>query len=302
MLIVVLLVLVFLLVMFPVVRCALMHPFKSVYYAVKDFINYIRRREWNVLKTGEIVCFCGMFGRGKTLSVVHEIVACKYMKKNGKMVWCSERKKLVPQRVHIISNVELKTVPYERLVSLEQIVLVAERMHDYDIERGCKTVVLVLGDEFSVQMNSRNFKTNIDPLLLNTILTCRHHNIALYLTSQRFNHMDALMRQVTLYVVQCYKVWRYQVMRYYDAWDMECASNPQNIKECRLARVWFVRDKDYNAYDTLACVDNLKKDMREGAMMSEEEILALQQNAPADMDRASTQSRKFAKKFQKRSK
>ena len=302
MIILVIIAVVLVLIVTPVIRCAFFHPFKSVYYAIKDSVDYIRKRKWNVLKTGEIVCYCGMFGRGKTLSVVHHVVAEKYKKKDGKMVWCPERKKLVPQRVHIISNVELKGVPYERLVSLEQIVLVAERMHDYDMENGCKTVVLVLGDEFSVQLNSRNFKTNIDPLLLNTILTCRHHNIALYLTSQRFNHMDALMRQVTLYVVQCKKVWRYQILRYYDAWDMECANNPQNIKECRFARAWFVRDKDYNSYDTLACVENLKKDMREGAMMSEQEILALQQNTPADMDGTGTQSRKYAKKMRRRSK
>ncbi len=43
-------------------------------------------------------------------------------------------------------------------------------------------------------------------------------------------------------------------------------------------RCWFVRDRDYSAYDTLACVGNLKKAMNAGDMMSEEEILKLQQN------------------------
>ena len=41
---------------------------------------------------------------------------------------------------------------------------------------------------------------------------------------------------------------------------------------------WFVRDRDYNAYDTLACAGNLKKSMRAGDMMSEDEILKLQKN------------------------
>ncbi|MCM1235873.1 MAG: hypothetical protein NC489_37755, partial [Ruminococcus flavefaciens] len=43
-------------------------------------------------------------------------------------------------------------------------------------------------------------------------------------------------------------------------------------------KCWFVRDSDYNAYDTLACVGNLKHAMKAGDMMSKEEILKLQQN------------------------
>ena len=39
-----------------------------------------------------------------------------------------------------------------------------------------------------------------------------------------------------------------------------------------------MRNRDYAAYNTLACVGNLKKSMKEGDMMSEEEILKLQQN------------------------
>ena len=296
------LVVLLLLIYFPAFRCMIFHPFKTVFYAIKDLILYIRRHGWNNLKTGEIVCFCGMFGRGKTLSVVHHIVAKKYRKKDGKLVWCSERKKLVRQRVHIISNVHLNGVSYEKFVSLEQIVKISDYMHDYDIANDCKTVVLVLGDEFSVQLNSRNFKTNIDPLFLNTLLTCRHHNIALYLTAQRFAHMDALMRQVTLYVVECSKLWRFQRLYYYDAWDMECANNPQMIKQCKPAGCWFVTDKDYNSYDTMACVENLKKDMKAGNMMTEAEILALQQNTPTDMDAVTKPSRKYVRRMRKLSK
>ncbi len=292
----------FLLFLFPTFRCALLHPISTVYYGVHDLILYFLHRKYNDLKTGEIVCFCGMFGRGKTLSVVHHVVAEKYRRKDGKKVWCPERRKFVRQRVHIISNVQLAGVPYERLESLEQIVAVSKTMHDYDMEHDCKTCVLVLGDEFSVQLNSRNFKTNIDPLFLNTVLTCRHHNIALYLTAQRFAHMDALMRQVTLYVVECAKLWRFQRLRYYDAWDLECSNNPANITQCRPAGCWFVRNRDYESYDTMACVDNLRKTMENGGMLSEEEILALQCNTPSDMDAVSHQSRHYIRSMRKQSK
>lgn len=301
---IVIIVALFLLFVFPTFRCALFHPVSTVYYGVRDLILYFLHRKYNDLKTGEIVCFCGMFGRGKTLSAVHEVVARKYKAKDGKKVWCRERRKLVRQRVHILSNVELSMpgLVYEHLQSLEQIVNVANTMHSYDMEHGCRTCILVLGDEFSVQMNSRNFKTNIDPLLLNTVLTCRHHNISLYLTAQRFSHMDALMRQVTLYVVECSKLWRFQRLRYYDAWDLENAGNPVNIRQCRPAGCWFVRDRDFALYDTMACVGNLCREMKNGGMMPEEEILDLQRGTPSDMDAVSRQSRRFVRTARKKNK
>ena len=294
----------FLLFLSPTFRCAVCHTCSTVYYGVRDLVYYFLHREYNNLKTGEIVCFCGMFGKGKTLSAVHEVVARKYKQKEGRMVWCRERKRMVRQRVHILSNVDLclPGLVYEHLESLEQVVNVANTMHGYDMENNCKTCILVLGDEFSVQMNSRNFKTNIDPLLLNTVLTCRHHNISLYLTAQRFNHMDALMRQVTLYVVECSKLWRFQRLRYYDAWDLENAGNPMNIRQCRPAGCWFVRDRDYALYDTMACVGNLCKEMKNGGMMGEAEILELQRGTPSDMDAVGRQSQHFIRTMRKRSK
>ena len=60
-------------------------------------------------------------------------------------------------------------IPYEKFVSLEQIVRVADKFKEIDEQNDTLTVTLVLGDEFSVQLNSRSFKSNIDPLFLNTL-------------------------------------------------------------------------------------------------------------------------------------
>lgn len=280
-----------LLVMFPVLRCALFHPCSVTFFCIKDFFLYIRHHEGDRCRTGELVAYTGLFGKGKTLSAVHHVMDA-YKRHNGKKVWCPRRKKLVQQRVKVISNVSLG-IPYEDFVSLQQIVLAAERNQAYDDEHDTLTVTLVLGDEFSVQMNSRNFKTNIDPLFLNTILTCRHYYISLYYTAQRFGHVDALLRQVTSYVVECDKLWRFQRQSYFDAWDMENATNSQLIRPFRRS-CWLVRDRDYNAYNTLACVGNLTHAMKAGEMMSEEEILKLQQNTTdANMDGVSRPSRRW---------
>lgn len=286
----------FLLFAFPTFRCALSHPILVVTNGVKDLWQYIRQRKWRLCSTGELVAYVGLFGRGKTLSAVHKVVSM-YERYDGLTVWCSRRKKFVTQRVKVLSNVAL-TIPYEELVSLEQIVLCAERNEAEDDEHDTLTITLVLGDEFSVQMNSRNFKTNIDPLFLNTLLTCRHYHISLYYTSQRFGHVDALLRQVTSYVVDCNKLWRFQRQNLYDAWEMENVTNPMLLTPLS-RRCWFVRDKVYNAYNTLACVGNLKKSMQAGDMMSEEEILALQQNQPANMDGVSKPSKRWSRSRKK---
>lgn len=288
------------LVNFPTLRCALFHPVSLVINGARDLWFYFRHREYNLCGTGELVAYTGLFGKGKTLSAVHRVVSA-YKQYDGKKVWCPRRKKMVTQRVKVISNVSL-SIPYEDFVSLEQIVLAAERNQAHDDENNTLTVTLVLGDEFSVQMNSRNFKTNIDPLFLNTILTCRHYYISLYYTAQRFGHVDALLRQVTSYVIDCDKLWRFQRLNYYDAWDLENASSTQLVQPYRRG-CWFVRNKDYNAYNTLACVGNLKKAMKAGEMMSEEEILKLQQNTQdANMDGVARPSRRWLRNRKKANK
>lgn len=256
-------------------RLAVLHPFLTVYYAARDVFNWLRHKSWNECKTGELIAYTALFGRGKTLSVVHYIVSM-YERYNNVRVYDVKRKKWVTQLVEVISNVQL-SIPYENFVSLEQVVAVGERNHKKDLEHDTLTVTLVLGDEFSVQMNSRDFKKNIDPLFLNTLLTCRHHHITLVYDAQRFNHVDALLRQVTSYVVECRKVWRFMVHHYYDAYQLECASDPSLVRAYR-KRGFFIRDRDFLRYDTLACVGNLKKSFEKGDMMTEEEILKLRVN------------------------
>lgn len=289
--------LVMLLIASPVFRCAFFHPFLTVGYAVKDSWEYLRTRKWNVCKTGDIKAFIGLFGLGKTLSAVHMVLK-KYFRYNGKRFYDLKRRKWITQRVVVISNVGL-SIPYQDFKSMEQIVRAAELRQAYDEKHDTRTITLVLGDEFSVQMNSREFKKNFNGQLLNTILTCRHHYISLFYTAQRFGHVDALLRQVTGTVVDCRKLWRFQRNYEYDAWEMENATNVMLLRPL-YRPCWFVCDSDYEAYDTLACVGNLVKSWEEGDMMTEEEILALQQNGAVDMEGVVKPSRRYVKAKRKR--
>lgn len=277
--------------------CAVFNFPALVRYAAVDLYQFIKYKKWRLQKTGMIIGYVGLFGRGKTLSAVHELCAI-YRAKNGKRVFCPRRKKWVTQVVHIVSNVHLVNIPYERLNSLEQVVLSTDTIRDIDDQNDTLTVTLVLIDEAGSELNSRAFRSNIDPLLLNAILTCRHWNISVYYTAQRFAHVDALLRQVTSYVYSCEKIWRFQVLKKYDAWELEQATNPSNIS-CISRGCWFVRDKDFAAYDTFAVVDKLKKDMKEGQMMSSEEILALRVGSEnANMDGVNY-SRKYKRRVKK---
>jgi hypothetical protein len=162
---------------------------------------YFRHCIYNNCPVGVIVGLTALFGKGKTLTSVH-IIANYYNRYQNKIVWCRRRKKFVRQKIRILSNVKFTDIEYEPLTSLQQIVDAASITNDIDDALGTLTVTLVLIDEASAQLNSRKFKDNINPLLLNSILTCRHHNIAIYYTAQRSGHVDALMRQVTSYYVE----------------------------------------------------------------------------------------------------
>ncbi len=279
-----------------IIRVIVQNPLLTVYYGVLDVFHYFRRKQWRELCTGIIICFIGLFGKGKTLSAVHHVTTL-YHRYNNKRVYDKYRKKWVTQKVHVISNVDL-SIPFERFISLAQILSLGDMYRKIDEENDTQTIHLVLGDEFSVQLNSRSFKTNIDPLFLNTLLTCRHHHISLFYTAQRFGHVDALLRQVTSRVVDCNKCWRIMVHKLYDAYELENANNPLDVKP--LSRFgWFIRNRDFEAYDTLACVENLKKSCQSGDMLTEAEILDLQRNTPADMDSVQRPSRQFLKRRKK---
>lgn len=277
-------------------RTLVFHPILTIGNGTVDFYKWIRYKRWREFETGELICYCALFGKGKTLSVVH-YVRGRYNKYNNKKIYDFNRKKWVTQKVHIISNVDLN-IPYEKFIDLKQIVRVAEQFHEQDLKEDTLTCTLVLGDEFSVQMNSRSFKSNIDPLFLNTLLTCRHHHISMVYDAQRFQHVDALLRQVTSHVIQCNKIWRVMVLEKYNAWDLENATMPSMIKP--ISRFgWFVRNRDYNAYDTLACVGNLAKACANGDMLTEEEIINLQCKGVSDMDIVEKPSRKFRRNAKK---
>lgn len=265
---------------FPYIRIVIFNFPKWLILSLKDISNFIFKMQFNVCPTGKIICYSGLFGYGKTLSVVHKIVSL-YNRYNNKK--CFVNGKFRIQKIVILSNVNLITIPYIKFTSLSQITEFTEKKPDLD-GSNFWYVLLVLGDEFSTCLNSRNFKSNIDPIFLNTLVTARHYAISLYYTSQRFHLVDKLLRDVTFFVVQCKKIGRVELNITYDAWDMENASNPALIKS-RTRSGFLVTRADLEAYDTFAVVDNLVKAAQSGDMLSAGEILEKLNPADGSVDR-----------------
>lgn len=267
--------------LFPLFRCGVQHFPSLCKYGYADIKRYIKYKEWFVAPYGQIRCYIAQnatsFGCGKTLSSV-EYIERLYNTYNDKLVYDPRRKSWVTQKIHVLSNVDFKKIPFEHLESLQQFVQETdEDLKIKDEENGTLTVTYLYIDEASSQLNSRSFKSNFNALFISRLLTSRHVRASIILTSQRANMVDKLMREVTNIYIGCKKIWRFQMLYYFDAYEMENAINPGQVlpikKDC-----FFIKDSNFEAYDTYSSVQTLKKDCQEGKVYTDEEILALQGN------------------------
>lgn len=244
-----------------------------IFYIPIDVFRYFRYRKWRNLDMGNIICYCApKFGGGKTLSAVEYIVSL-YNAYNGKIVWDFSQGKFVKQVVQVISNVEFKNIPYVDFKSLKQICDTAKGQKVIDAENGTMTCSIFFIDEASSELNSRSFKNNLNPYVLKDMVTCRHSHISVVMTSQDFSLIDALMRTVTSKVIYSFKTWRYCVHKIYDPKVLENVGSYLLTKPVGFGG-FFVKDKNYNAYDTFATVQQMVKKFEEKDILSTEQILA----------------------------
>lgn len=215
-------------------------------YSIVDIFTYIKYRKWDCFEEYGIHIFCGLFGHGKTLSMVH--VANNLYKRYG-------------NTIRFISNVDLKNIPYIELVNFQQLVDLGE-IED-DIFQG--TVVLI--DEIENVLNNRNF-AKFPMALLHVINQQRKKKVVFYCTSPRFFQIDKMMRQIATTVYVCDKYWRFQHIQAFDAWDYENAMNTRDIK-CIKNIWWFVKNQDYTAYNTTQMIS---KNSAENFISNEESL------------------------------
>lgn len=210
----------------PFLRTIIKNIHLCILYSFIDVYLYFKNKKWEAFSEYGISCFVGMFGHGKTLSMVHK--ARMLYKKYG-------------DRIRFISNIKLNGIPYIKLVSFQQLVDLGEDNSTYE-----GTIVLI--DEIENVLNNRNF-AKFPLALLHTINQQRKKRVVIYCTAPRFFMIDKLFRAITTNVYNCNKHWRFQHIECYDAEDLEHAMNFRDIKR-NLNFWWFVKNQDYNAYDT----------------------------------------------------
>ena len=266
-----LIIFIFIYMCFPLIRF-LLWKWPCLLWAICcSVVDVIVHKRWNESRAyGRIMCYTGLFGQGKTKECVRFITE-HYKQYNGKMIYDPYEKEWIEQEIRVYSNVEL-TIPYIQLTSLQQLV---------DCQGTNPGIVnLFLIDEASVVFNSREFKNNFSTPALNTILTSRHHKIGIFLTAQRFGHMDALLRQVTARVYEC-NYWpfaRVQRIREYDAWDLENCTTLSLVKPLS-TRYYFTTKKVYGYYNTLAMVSDIAKQCKDKVFATDAEVLVNQGTA-----------------------
>lgn len=250
----------------PEIRVFILNPIKTVYNSTIDIYKYFKYKKYNNYNGfGQLNIFCGLFGKGKSLSMVKYLDDI-YNKYNNLDVWNDGKNEFEKQTITILTNLELN-IPHLKLYQMSDILKYID-----DKKRSQSDILLVAIDEMSTQLNSRDFKNNFNNDLLNLLLTCRHYKIEIIGTSQRFNHVDALVRQVTSNVIEVNKIWRGLIWRYYDAYTLENCNNPLNIQP-KFIRTHFVLNKHYALYNTLAVVENFKDNFKKGLCLTDKEIL-----------------------------
>lgn len=278
----------------PYFRVAVAHPVKVVSNALPDLLKYFRWKRYNKVDMGKLVAITGYFGAGKTLTGVH--LAKRFAQK-----WHGTRyfdgKQWVTQHVIILSNVtmQLEKGFFIYMEGLSDIVSLADYYLKYDKENATRTLIFVLGDEFGSNMNSRNFKSNIDMDFLSTMLCCRHYSMSIYYIAQKFNLVDKLLRDVTQDVYYVHKFWRLCYYDILDATELENAINPDVIK-VRGRRGYFATNKLFNSYDTIAMADKMSHDCKEGNRLSAFEIMENRGYVFGGMDAVKSPKRSWRKK------
>lgn len=257
----------------------------------KDIFYYFKHKRYNECpEFGKIRlnCACGthVFGSGKTLDIVKTALDI-YKRYDGLKVWYPDGNKFVTQHIHIISNVEIYSVPTIRFKDIGQLI----EIENYKF--GPMDVTIFLLDESGAIFNSRDYKNNISPEFLTSLLQSRKNKVALYMTSQRFIFTDKILREICGVVNECKMFWRIVTIKSYDAYQLENAIN-SNLIMPKKVRLWLAKDSDFKSYNSYQLIESMRKTYEPGKYLGTEEILA-KSNADGNLDRVTTLKKVYRK-------
>lgn len=207
---------------------------------LKDFVVYLRHKRWLLFEGWGLHLYVGMFGAGKTCSLVND--AYKLARQYPQLT--------------IVTNLRLSNFPsHTQILPL--------RCTDDILNAPTNTLVLI--DEIGTLFNSRDFSAGkgLPKILFQHLVQCRKRRMMILATTQRWNFLDKQLRDITDTVrvtrshfchpwTRICTVWRYDAAEY----DM-AYTNPLLPLRPLYGSVYVQTDACRNRYDTSALIDGL---------------------------------------------
>lgn len=240
-----------------------------------DKIKWYKSKGWKIFEGWGLHIYTGVFGAGKTSSMVHDAYLL------AKQYKC----------LNILTNFKLTNFPkHTQILKLN---------NPNDILNAPQNT-LVLIDEIGTIFNSRDFsksKESVPKILFQHLCQCRKRKLMIYATSQRWNFVDKQLRDIVATVrhSRCafaHPFTRMCTVRVYDAFQYDRAySNPMLPLNVLRAYCYIQFDKWRKLYDT----SELVSDMLDRKYLSDSEILE-NQGYNMDLGEISKDGKKAYKK------
>lgn len=227
-----------------------------LFLVIKDYIKYIRNKEWLLFEGWGLHLYVGRFGAGKTASMV--------------------------ERAYRLAN------RYPQLTIMTNIKLIGFPAHTALVPLNCADDILnapqntlVLIDEIGTIFNSRDFtasknKESVPKILFQHICQCRKRRLMILATTQCWNFLDKQLRDIAATVnvtrSNCsHPFTRISAVYTYDAKEYDKAyTNPMYPLPLQFGYVYVQTNKLRNLYDTSELVQTMLK----AEYLPDSEILA----------------------------
>lgn len=212
--------------------CALVNFFKFIYYSWRDLICKIKNGDSKKFNGYGVYMYVGLPGSGKTISVVEYLNRIR--KKYG-------------DDVKIYTNFHYKheTAPIRGWRDL--------------INYGGPAIFVL--DEVQLTFNSRSWR-DFPPEMVTLLTQNRKMGKQIITTSQAFERVDKVFRELVNYVIECRCVGgRWVFQKWFEKEDYVLGGANDNVRHRRRARRYnfIATDELYNSYDTNLRLDDLKK-------------------------------------------
>lgn len=186
----------------------MINVFRFIKLTFKDYID----GKGKLKDISGIYCYCGLFGEGKTASMVKDL---KELKDKGYNIYTNFN--LSFQDGYLKHWQDILTVPNDSVIAI---------------------------DEISETFNNRAW-AKMPRRIFGQIVQCRKKNIRIACTAQEYEEIDKSIRNKAKYIIDCSKFLRIITNRYYVRKEYS-----KKKRECEFKTRFLIEDYFQDYYDT----------------------------------------------------